>query len=47
MFLDAAVDPIVTNKTPGPGRDILTASSNNLYAGVTMRTSRPSTSGTA
>ncbi len=24
----------MTNKTPGPGRDILTASSNNLYAGV-------------
>src|SRR5688572_22119102 len=24
MFFDASVDPIVTNKTPGPGRDILT-----------------------
>ena len=35
MFLDASVDPTVTNKTPGPGRDILTASSNNLYSGVT------------
>ena len=35
MFLDAAVDPTVTSKTPGPGRDILTASSNNLYSGVT------------
>ena len=23
MFFDAAVDPTVTNKTPGPGRDIL------------------------
>ena len=34
MFFDANVDPIVTNKTPGPGRDILTASANNLYAGV-------------
>jgi len=33
MFLDPAVDPIVTNKTPGPGRDILTSSANNLYAG--------------
>ena len=27
------VDPIVTNKTPPPGKDILTASANNLYAG--------------
>jgi dipeptidyl-peptidase III len=33
MFFDPNVDPIVTNKTPGPGRDILTASANNLYAG--------------
>jgi dipeptidyl-peptidase-3 len=36
MFFDPNVDPIVTNKTPGPGRDILQASANNLYAGVTM-----------
>jgi dipeptidyl-peptidase III len=36
MFLDPAVDPMVTNKTPGPGRDILAASSNNLYAGVSL-----------
>jgi dipeptidyl-peptidase-3 len=36
MFFDPAVDPIVTNKTPGPGKDILTASANNLYSGVTM-----------
>jgi dipeptidyl-peptidase-3 len=35
-FFDADVDPIVTSKTPGPGRDILQASANNLYAGVTM-----------
>ncbi len=34
MFLDPAVDPTVTSKTPGPGRDILTASSNNFYSGV-------------
>jgi dipeptidyl-peptidase-3 len=34
MFFDASVDPIVTNKTPGPGQDILTASANNLYSGV-------------
>jgi dipeptidyl-peptidase-3 len=37
LFFDAAFDPILTNKTPGDGRDILEASSNNLYAGVTMR----------
>ncbi len=36
MFFDANVDPIVTNKTPGAGKDILSASANNLYAGVTM-----------
>ena len=36
MFFDATVDPIVTNKTPGPGKDILTASANNLYFGVSM-----------
>jgi dipeptidyl-peptidase III len=35
-FFDPDVDPIVTSKTPGPGKDILQASSNNLYAGVTM-----------
>ena len=33
MFFDPTVDPIVTNRTPGPGRDILSASANNLYAG--------------
>jgi dipeptidyl-peptidase-3 len=36
MFFDPNVDPIVTNKTPGPGKDILTASANNLYSGVAM-----------
>lgn len=36
MYFDPAVDPIVTNKTPGPGQDILAASANNLYAGVTL-----------
>ncbi len=36
MFFDAAVDPIVTNKTPGPGKDILQASANNLYSGVSL-----------
>ena len=36
MFFDPNVDPIVTNKTPGPGKDILQASANNLYSGVSM-----------
>lgn len=36
LFLDPAVHPICTSKTPGPGRDILQASANNLYAGVSM-----------
>jgi dipeptidyl-peptidase-3 len=35
-FFDPAFDPILTNKNPGPGRDILEASANNLYVGVTM-----------
>ena len=36
MFFDPGVDPIVTNKTPGPGKDILAESANNLYSGVVM-----------
>lgn len=36
MFFDPNVDPIVTNKTPGEGKDILQASANNLYSGVSM-----------
>ncbi len=36
MFFDLDVDPTVTSKTPPPGKDILTASANNLYAGVSM-----------
>jgi dipeptidyl-peptidase-3 len=36
MFFDAEFEPTVTSKTPPPGQDILTASANNLYAGVTM-----------
>jgi len=36
MLFDPAVDPIVTNKTPPPGKDILTASANNLYFGVSL-----------
>lgn len=35
-FLDATVDPMVTNKTPGEGGDILRDSANNLYDGVSM-----------
>jgi dipeptidyl-peptidase-3 len=37
MFFEAAFDPFVTCKTPGPGKDILQASANNLYVGVTMK----------
>ncbi len=37
LFFDLTVDPIVTNKTPGAGKDILASSANNLYAGVTMK----------
>jgi dipeptidyl-peptidase III len=37
FFFDPAVDPIVTNKTPGQGKDILSASANNLYVGVAMK----------
>jgi dipeptidyl-peptidase-3 len=37
MFLDPSLDPFVTSKSPGEGRDILQASSNNLYAGVSVR----------
>jgi dipeptidyl-peptidase-3 len=36
MFFDADVDPTVTSKTPRAGKDIVTASANNLYVGVTM-----------
>jgi len=35
-FFDPHEDPLVTNKTPGEGRDILAESANNLYDGVTM-----------
>ena len=35
-FFDADTDVLVTNKTPGAGRDILESSANNLYAGVRM-----------
>ncbi|SIN72948.1 dipeptidyl-peptidase-3 [Singulisphaera sp. GP187] len=36
-FFDASFEPIVTNKTPGPGKDILATSANNLYVGVEMK----------
>jgi dipeptidyl-peptidase-3 len=35
-FFDPAFDRMVTTKTPGPGRDILLESANNLYDGVSM-----------
>jgi dipeptidyl-peptidase-3 len=37
LFFDAATDPVLTNKTPGPGRDMLASSANNLYSGVAVR----------
>jgi len=37
LFLDATHDAIATHKNPGDGRDILEASANNLYDGVSMR----------
>ncbi|CAN5662689.1 dihydrofolate reductase [soil metagenome] len=36
LFFDLSVDPVVTSKTPGEGKDILEVSANNLYVGVTM-----------
>jgi dipeptidyl-peptidase-3 len=36
ILFDAAFDPILTSKSPGAGRDILQASANNLYVGVSM-----------
>jgi dipeptidyl-peptidase-3 len=36
LFFDASVDAVVTNKTPGEDKDILSASANNLYVGVKM-----------
>jgi dipeptidyl-peptidase-3 len=36
MFFNADFEPIVTNKNPGAGKDILTTSANNLYAGISM-----------
>jgi dipeptidyl-peptidase-3 len=36
FFFDESVDPSITLKTPPAGQDILSASRNNLYVGVTM-----------
>jgi dipeptidyl-peptidase-3 len=36
MFFDPDFDPTITSKTPPAGKDILAASANNLYDGVTM-----------
>ena len=36
MLFDPSCDAVVTNKTPGAGRDFLEASANNLYVGVRM-----------
>lgn len=36
-FFDADYRPIVTNKSPGPGKDILLSSVNNLYHHVSMK----------
>ena len=36
LFFDAEFEPMVTAKTPPQGKDILQASANNLYAGVSM-----------
>ena len=36
MFFDASFEPSVTNKTPGPAKDILSESANNFYVGVSM-----------
>jgi dipeptidyl-peptidase-3 len=35
-FFDPSVDPMVTNKSPEDGADVLATSANNLYDGVTM-----------
>jgi dipeptidyl-peptidase-3 len=37
MLFDPDVDPAVTSKTPRAGKDIVTASANNLYVGLTLQ----------
>jgi len=36
ILFDPTVDSLATNKSPGPERDILQASANNLYDGATL-----------
>ncbi len=36
MFFDPTFEPVVTNKNPASGQDMLAESANNLYVGVTM-----------
>ena len=36
LFFDELFDPIVTNKSPQDGMDMLLTSANNLYSGVSM-----------
>ena len=36
-FFDRSFEQVVTNKTPGAGRDILEGSANNLYVAASMR----------
>jgi len=36
ILFDGSYDPVLTNKSPGAGRDILQESANNLYVGVSM-----------
>jgi dipeptidyl-peptidase-3 len=36
-FFDPNADPTVTAKTPPAGKDLITASANNLYVGLTMK----------
>lgn len=36
ILFDGSFDPVLTNKSPGAGRDILLESANNLYVGVSM-----------
>ena len=36
LFFDPDFEPLVTNKTPGPGEDLLLSSANNLYQNVSM-----------
>jgi dipeptidyl-peptidase III len=36
MFFDPNIDPISTNKNPGPGKDMLLSSAANLYSGVSL-----------